>query len=311
MTTSHPHAAVHALKRMPRTYVLMGGISLVFVVLLGLIFWQGYTRITALETKNTELEGRIASTTALMLASIEEVQGLFGSELDTERARLAALQERLSGFQQEVGVISNNVSTLDKLTRIDEELLQKYSRVFFLNEHYVPSDVVEIPKELRYSEQRSQTIHAQVYPHLEQMLKAAAQNQIQLYVFSAYRPFDEQKALNNQYTVTYGAGTANQFSADQGYSEHQLGTAIDLISPGMNGSLNGFEKTPGYQWMLNNAHRYGFVLSYPKGNQYYVFEPWHWRFVGVQLATYLHDTGKNFYDMDQREIDKYLVNIFE
>ncbi len=309
---AHAHRVAGVLIGAPLFYKIIAGTCVLFAALFALIGWQGYTRITALETRNTVLEARIASTTELMLASIEEVQSVLGGELDGERARLADLQERLAGFQQEVGVISNNVSTLDKLTRTDEELLQKYSRVFFLNEHYVPSDVIEVPKEFKYSEQRSHTIHAQVYPHLESMLKAAAaEKQIQLYVFSGYRPFDEQKALNNQYTVTYGAGTANQFSADQGYSEHQLGTTVDLITTGMGGALSGFDRTPGYQWLLENAHRFGFILSYPKGNQHYVFEPWHWRFVGVQLATTLHDSGKNFYDMDQRDIDAYLVHLFE
>ena len=69
--------------------------------------------------------------------------------------------------------------------------------------------------------------------------------------------------------------------------------------------------TPAYQWMTDNAHKYGFVLSYPKDNSYYVYEPWHWRFVGVKLATDLHNQGKNFYDLDQRVIDTYLVNIFD
>jgi hypothetical protein len=52
------------------------------------------------------------------------------------------------------------------------------------------------------------------------------------------------------------------------------------------------------------------VLSYPKNNSYYVYEPWHWRFVGVVLSSKLRQEGKNFYDLDQREIDNYLIDIF-
>src|SRR3990167_1970818 len=113
------------------------------------------------------------------------------------------------------------------------------------------------------------------------------------------------------YTVVYGAGTANSFSADQGYSEHQIGTTLDFITTRLSGQLTGFDKTEGYQWLLNNAHNFGFILSYPKNNTYYVYEPWHWRFVGVKLATYLYDNKLNFYDMDQREIDTYLANTFD
>ena len=111
--------------------------------------------------------------------------------------------------------------------------------------------------------------------------------------------------------MTYGAGTANSFSADQGYSEHQLGTALDLITTGTGGQLEGFDNTGAYQWLQNNAYRYGFVLSYPKDNPFYVFEPWHWRFVGVKLATNLHFAHQNFYDWDQRTINTYLVNFLD
>ncbi len=143
------------------------------------------------------------------------------------------------------------------------------------------------------------------------MLDRAKQNGIEIYVYSGYRPFEEQAALKGQYAVTYGEGTANQFSADQGYSEHQLGTTVDLITPGIGGTLQGFDGTEAYAWLKDNAHRYGFTLSYPKENGYYIFEPWHWRFVGIGLAADLYNSGRNFYDLEQREIDEYLVDIFE
>lgn len=273
--------------------------------------WYGYERLLALEARNAALEAHIASTAALMQESIAEVEALLGDELEGERARLAALQSRLGEFQREVGTISGNVSTLEKLTRTDKELLQKYSRVFFLNEHYAPHSVTEIPNEYKYNEQRNYAVHAQVYPYMKNMLDEAKRDGVELYVFSAYRPFEEQGALNNQYKVIYGAGTANQFSAEQGYSEHQLGTAVDFMTTGIGGTLSGFERTEAYQWLLANAHRFGFTLSYPEGNDYYIFEPWHWRFVGVKLASDLRAKGMHFYDMEQRDIDEYLVHLFD
>jgi LAS superfamily LD-carboxypeptidase LdcB len=144
------------------------------------------------------------------------------------------------------------------------------------------------------------------------MIDVASSSGVQIYVFSAYRSFAEQKALKGIYTMEYGAGTANSFSADQGYSEHQLGTAVDLITPGQGGQLEDtFDQTKAYQWLVANAYKYGFELSYPKSNDYYVYEPWHWRYVGVKLATYLHDNHLNFYDVDQRTIDTYLINIWD
>jgi len=55
-----------------------------------------------------------------------------------------------------------------------------------------------------------------------------------------------------------------------------------------------FNKTKAYQWLLNNAYKYGFILSYPENNEYYIYEPWHWRFVGIKLATKLHNENKFF-----------------
>ena len=112
--------------------------------------------------------------------------------------------------------------------------------------------------------------------------------------------------------MVYGAGTANQFSADQGYSEHQLGTAVDLITTGQGGMLDqAFAKTDAYGWLTENAYKYGFILSYPSGNSYYLYEPWHWRYVGVELATDLHEKSGYFYDLDQRATDTYLISIFD
>lgn len=297
-------------KTIPPRYVL-AGISVVALAGLGFTGWHAFDRIAALEKKNARLESQLASSTSLLQDSIAEIESIFSEELGQERERLAALQSRLGDFQQEVGTISGNVSNLEKLTKTDSELLQKYSRVFFLNEHYAPEDVVEIPNELKYSEQRPRTVHAKVFPYLQSMLAAAKNSGVELYVYSAYRPFEEQEALNHQYTVVYGKGTANQFSASQGYSEHQLGTTVDLITTGIGGTLTGFENTDAYAWLLENAHRFGFILSYPEGNEHYVFEPWHWRFVGIELATHLHETGQQFYDLPQREIDEYLVKLFD
>jgi D-alanyl-D-alanine carboxypeptidase len=86
---------------------------------------------------------------------------------------------------------------------------------------------------------------------------------------------------------------------------------MDFTTKGIGGGLDGFQSTPAYQWLLDHAHEYGFVLSYPANNSYYVFEPWHWRFVGEDLADDMHDGGAHFYDWDQRKIDSYLIKIFD
>jgi len=219
-------------------------------------------------------------------------------------------QEKVGAIEKQVGNAIKTVNVLDKLSKTDEELLQKYSKVYFLNEHYIPSKLSSIKKAYVYDESRDHKLHAQVMPFFEEMAEDALASDIKLYASSAYRSFDEQSALKNAYTTTYGSG-ANTFSADQGYSEHQLGTTIDFVTTGIQGNIDGFENTPAFTWMVENAYKYGFVLSYPKGNAYYVYEPWHWRFVGEDLARKLHKDGTFFYDIDQRDINEYLISIFD
>ena len=282
----------------------------VIALVCGLGGWQ-YVK-TAQKLKHTET--LLAQTTSEAQLSKIEFEGLLAqaeqkndelsSELDEQR-------EKVEDFEKEIKGITKTVGTLEKLSKTDKELLQKYSKIYFLNEHYNPADLDEIDSKFLETPTQKEYIHFEVWPHLEDLLEDAYDDDIDLTVVSAYRSFGEQTSLKTQYKVVYGAGTANQFSADQGYSEHQLGTAVDFDVKENNGAFEKFETTPTYAWLLKNAYKYGFVISYPQGNAYYQFEPWHWRFVGKDLARDLHDDKKFFYDMDQRDIDKYLVSIFD
>jgi D-alanyl-D-alanine carboxypeptidase len=260
------------------------------------------SNLGAAQVRITELEALLTETQALLQDAVDENDDL-AHDLRTEKNKNEA-------FEDQIDKIGSTVGTLDKLSKIDVELLMKYSKVYFLNEHYMPEKVTQIDKELLYSEAEPKFIHAKVAPLLTRMINDALDDGVKLWVVSAFRSFDEQRDLKGAYSVTYGSG-ANTFSADQGYSEHQLGTTVDLTTEGLGGGLTGFEESPAYAWLQKNAYKYGFVLSYPKGNQYYVFEPWHWRFVGQDLADDLHDSNKAFYDLDQREIDEYLISIFD
>ena len=291
---------------------LYTNVALAIIILFGI---YGYIRINSLSNKIETLslnmidfQTKTASTTIELRTSINETRTILDKGLTQQTQNVGAIEQRL---QQQVGSVVGTVSTLQKLSKTDPQLLAKYSKVFFLNENYAPARLTEIPTAYKFSDKKAVSINADVWPHLQALIDSAKSSGIGLLVSSGYRSFSEQKALKSDYRVVYGAGTANQFSADQGYSEHQLGTALDFLTDNSNGELTGFYKTPAYQWLLANAYRYGFILSYPKDNQYYVFEPWHWRYVGIRLATDLHDQGKNFYDLDQRKIDEYLVSVFE
>lgn len=258
---------------------------------------------------------RATSTIALSEASttIGELQSIITQleeELDDTKDDLRREERRNEEFEEELRDTINTVRDLDKLSKTDEELLQQYSRVYFLNENFIPSRLSEIDEEYIAVNRSDQYFHSDALPFLEDLLEDAARDNIDLTVVSAYRSFDQQAQLKGQYLQSYGTGS-NTFSADQGYSEHQLGTALDFSTPELGGVLAGFGDTEAFQWLLDNAYKHGFILSYPEGNAFYVYEPWHWRFVGENLARDLNADNRSFYEVPQRELNEYLLTIFD
>ncbi len=260
-------------------------------------------KYSLLKSTNADLEINLENTQK-ELAQMKNENADLSSNLNTEK-------DKNTTFEKQIGEISSTVGVLEKIKNTDKELLQKYSKVYFLNENYLPSKLTYIDTKYLFNQTKKYQIHERVWPHLEDMLKAGAKVDINIKIISAYRSFGDQSSLKNTYKTLYGSG-ANAFSADQGYSEHQLGTTIDLDRESSTGNLvTSFGTTKTFEWLTNNAYKYGFVLSYPKINTYYQYEPWHWRFVGIELAKELHNEGKYFYEIDQREIFKYLVNFFD
>lgn len=242
-------------------------------------------------------------------STLEEALTQIKEEYATLLEAFTAEKARNDAFADQINDIGSTVGKLDKLSRTDPELLQKYSKVYFLNENYAPEAYEKIPSAFVFGED-DEYISAQVWPFLKDLLEDAQDESIDLKVISGFRSFGTQAALKASYRVTYGSG-ANTFSADQGYSEHQLGSTVDFTTTAIGSSFAGFDQTEEFAWLSENAYKYGFILSYPHNNTYYQYEPWHWRFVGRELARHLHKEGLDFYDLDQRTLDTYLINLFD
>ncbi len=276
------------------------------IIVIGAIVGFGiysYRHIHKLRAENADLKTALQSTQN----DLSEAQ----NEKLTLNSQLMNAQETLTTFEGQIATITSAVGTLQKLSQTDPELLKKYSKIYFLNENYHPAGLTVIDPQYVYVKDKQLQYLSNAWPFLQKLLNTALYDGMNLKIVSAYRSFSTQGNLKSSYKVTYGAGTANQFSAEQGYSEHQLGTAVDFTTLKVGSSFVGFEKTAEYMWLTNNAYKFGFILSYPQHNSYYIYEPWHWRFVGVALATKLHNENKYFYNLDQREIDGYLVHLFD
>jgi poly-gamma-glutamate synthesis protein (capsule biosynthesis protein) len=130
----------------------------------------------------------------------------------------------------------------------------------------------------------------------EQMFKDMNAAGLKPVMTSGYRPHNIQKILYNNWVARQnGTLPAYPAVAEPGHSEHQLGTTIDIKSLQTDElSYDAFGTSPEYQWMQKNAHTYGFVQSYPTGKEEitgYIPEPWHWRYVGSDIATQVRISG--------------------
>ncbi len=162
-----------------------------------------------------------------------------------------------------------------------------------LPEGYVPPDLVT-PE---ISQVQACTMRAPAAEAIKAMAEAAAADGVTLKISSAYRGEDYQRQLYNGYSASYGTATADTISSRPGYSDHQTGLAADFVE--QDGSMNGinfnqnFENTDSGIWLRDHAHEYGFIMRYPKGKQDitgYAYEPWHFRYIGVDYATAIYET---------------------
>lgn len=271
-------------------------------------------QINRLSIKLKATESELASTTVTSKSDIQQLEEKL-ARANQEKTNLTNVlndaQRKTVSLENDKLANEKEISDLTKLTTLDPELLKKYSKVYFLSENYVPTGLRGVNTEYLIDTTKVTQVLSRVYPFLVNMLEDAHRDNVPILILSAYRSFETQKSLKQIYVQTFGAGTANQFSAEQGYSEHQLGTALDFTTPKIKGAELEFQNSSSFNWLRDNAYKYGFIISYPKENTYYQYEPWHWRFVGVALATYLHNQHKYFYELDQKQIDEYLIKIFD
>ena len=181
--------------------------------------------------------------------------------------------------------------TQDYAVDFDKQYLILVNKYYKLASDYVPANMVTIESPYGVSLQLEST----VYEQYKVMWNAAKQEGLNLYICSPYRSYATQQRLYNNYVARDGKAAADTYSARPGYSEHQTGLAFDLITP--TSDLDTFKYTKEFEWMQEHAHEYGFILRYPSGKEYitgYIYEPWHYRYVGVEVATMIHETGLTY-----------------
>lgn len=158
-------------------------------------------------------------------------------------------------------------------------LVNKLNR---LQSNYVPHDLEQIS--LNYAT-NNKFLRKEAKENFEKLSSDAKKIGYSIIAVSAYRDYDYQENLFNNYVKEKGENYALKCSAKAGHSEHQTGLSVDVM--GSNNDYDQFEKSKEFDWMKNNSYKYGFILRYPKGKEYitgFKYEPWHYRYVGRKLA---------------------------
>ncbi|MER2037778.1 MAG: M15 family metallopeptidase [Solibacillus sp.] len=130
----------------------------------------------------------------------------------------------------------------------------------------------------------------------EKMAAAAKLEGFELVAFSGFRSYEYQQTLYDRYVNRDGKDAADRYSARPGYSEHQTGLAFDIGEKGREDLwlTSEFGESPAGQWLVNNAHQYGFILRYPKGKEDitgFMYESWHFRYLEGDTAKKIHEAG--------------------
>ena len=193
-----------------------------------------------------------------------------------------------------------------------DDLLAEVNASYGLDPNYIPGDLVRLGDFLPGNVTLPDMLLRQPAARaLGQMVKVMLADGLSPTVLSSYRSYFEQAVAHQRWVVDDPAN-ADQVSALPGHSEHQLGTVVDFGSPEMP-ALTGsnidkfsplFDQTSEGRWLAGHAFEYGFSMSSPPGSESLTglaYEPWHYRYVGVDMASYLHASGYF--------LDEYLLKV--
>lgn len=161
------------------------------------------------------------------------------------------------------------------------------NKYYKLDKDYEPEDLTVINSKFASGTQK---LRKEAAGKFEEMASDMLKENLKIYAGSTYRSYSYQEGLYNRYVKKDGFKEAETYSARAGYSEHQLGLAVDIV----NGKWDYLsEDDKEYSWLINNSYKYGFILRYPHENEYitgYVFEDWHFRYLGIDLATKVYES---------------------
>mgnify|MGYP000923950985 CR=1 FL=1 len=175
------------------------------------------------------------------------------------------------------------------ITKGTHALVNKY---YGLNKEFKPNDLVNVPLQYAYSENK---LSKEANNNFIKMIKDGKENGFNIIARVSFRDYNSQDASYKRNEKIDGKEKTDKLIARAGHSEHQLGLSIDIAL--YNKKYDKLENTEEYNWLIENCHKYGFILRYPKEKENitgFSFEPWHYRYVGLDIAKYIYDNNVTF-----------------
>lgn len=199
-----------------------------------------------------------------------------------------------------------NIDLDQEFYTYSKEVQNKDDLLMIVNKYnYVPKDYVPKNLVILFDSKNGAKMVDVAAEAFKELVEDAKKNNITLESTTAYRSYDFQNTLYTNYVAKDGVKEADTYSARPGYSEHQTGLAVDLNDPTVSGSRLDDKD---YKWLLDNAHKYGFIIRYQKEIvpiTGYIEEPWHIRYIGVEHAKGVHDTNLSYEEYYDLYIEKY------
>lgn len=175
------------------------------------------------------------------------------------------------------------------------EYLILINKTYGLDESYEPPDLKSVAYRADDRSAKYQKLRSEAADAFDQMTRDAKEAGMNIVITTGYRPYSYQRQLHDTYIRSNGAVWTEHFSAEPGHSEHQTGLAADVSSPSADYELKqSFADTQEGIWLAENAHRFGFIIRYPKGKEAitgYQYEPWHIRYVGAEPAAEMYNNN--------------------
>ena len=190
---------------------------------------------------------------------------------------------------------NNEYYSISYDTDISKNELMLVNKYYHLDENYTPLNLVTIPTTYAWGDYGSQKVTKDTYDAFLKLWNASHDNGFYLMVSSSYRTYQKQQEVYDAYRKSQGEDYADSIAARPGYSEHQTGYSLDIFEKGY--VQKDFQNSDSYEWLKNNAHKYGFIERYPMDKEEitgYNFESWHYRYVGVDVATYIYNNNITF-----------------